>query len=130
MSAQPAPEDYMATWEAMLDMREKLPWLDAAWNLNGTATMRGDCIEITKAANKAWESLTEDEQEEIGAWDWEFLPMFLERIASLTPIMFHTGVPGFTSATFELIKEDCTHFQSDGRGCCRHCGNFHGPEPK
>lgn len=21
----------------------------------------------------------------------------------------------------------CTNFQSDGRGCCRHCGHFHGP---
>lgn len=20
----------------------------------------------------------------------------------------------------------CDHFQSDGRGCCRHCGHFHG----
>lgn len=22
----------------------------------------------------------------------------------------------------------CTNFQSDGRGCCRHCGHFHGPK--
>ncbi len=28
-----------------------------------------------------------------------------------------------------VADEACDHFQSDGRGCCRHCGHFHGKGP-
>lgn len=44
----------------------------------GTASLRQEIVELAPRCDAAWESLSEDEQDNAGAFDWEFAPKWLE----------------------------------------------------
>lgn len=44
---------------------------------HGTAQVRDDVARLAVACDDAWEALTPDEQDDGGAFDWEFCPDWL-----------------------------------------------------
>ncbi|PDT45335.1 hypothetical protein CO661_24025 [Sinorhizobium fredii] len=48
-----------------------------AWRNVGTVEMRHMAIHLADFMLKTWDALTEDEQEELVPYDWEFAPAFL-----------------------------------------------------
>ncbi|MDX0270885.1 hypothetical protein GOC13_24365 [Sinorhizobium meliloti] len=48
-----------------------------AWRNVGTVEMRHTAINLADFMLKTWDALTEDEQEELVPYDWEFAPAFL-----------------------------------------------------
>lgn len=68
----------LSVWEAMFEMRVKIPELDRAWNNYGTSAMRQEAAKLGKAAQAAWLALSDDDRDGICApFDWEFVPAFL-----------------------------------------------------
>lgn len=44
---------------------------------NGTAQLRDDVCRMASACDAAWQAMTEEQREEAGAFDWEFVPAWL-----------------------------------------------------
>lgn len=70
-------EASLCLWEAMLESRESLPALDRTWLLQGTVQMRHHAIDLADEVLATWDLLTEDQQQELTPYDWEFVPAFL-----------------------------------------------------
>jgi len=67
-------------WEAMLELKGKIPELEKAFHHHGTNVMRFVAINLARGVDEEWNELTPDDQEDIGAFDWEFCPMLVRRI--------------------------------------------------
>lgn len=81
--------DACAIWEAMLEAQsDKRPenqpeWqisLRAAWSAQGTVTMRGLAVELAQPIDRIWNALSEDEQESLIPFDWEFVPWVISLV--------------------------------------------------
>lgn len=81
--------DACAIWEAMLEAQsDKKPenqpeWqiqLRAAWSAQGTVTMRGLAVELAQPIDRIWNALSEDEQESLIPFDWEFVPWVISLV--------------------------------------------------
>jgi hypothetical protein len=68
----------LCVWEAMLASKSRNPALRAAFAAHGYAAMRGLAPELGVKIEAAWCALTEDQQDDAGAFDWEFVPAQLK----------------------------------------------------
>ena len=68
----------MCLWEAILERINDTgaPWYQFKVN-NGTATLRDAVLGLAPACDAAWCELSEDQQDDAGAFDWEFVPTWL-----------------------------------------------------
>lgn len=44
---------------------------------HGTAQLRDDVVRLAPACDAAWEALSDDEQDDAGSFDWDFVPAWL-----------------------------------------------------
>lgn len=83
-------EDYMATWEAMLEAHTGhrcVPSLDETWEHRGTLRMRTLAIKIADGAVAEWKALSVVEKREAEPFDGPFLPDYLTRIRCFDPLI-------------------------------------------
>ncbi len=83
-------EDYMATWEAMLEAHTGhrcVPSLDETWEHRGTLRMRTLAIKIADGAIAEWKALSVVEKREAEPFDGAFLPDYLTRIRCFDPLI-------------------------------------------
>lgn len=81
-------ETALCIWEAMLEARlaadlsddPRPSALETAWEERGTITMRAAAIRLAPAADAIWQLLSPEEQDELDCYDWEFIPLFVERV--------------------------------------------------
>jgi hypothetical protein len=71
-------ETALCLWEAMLEMRPKLPELDKRWKSHGTSALRSSVYCMVEECDEQWEALTKEEKDAI-AFDWEFVPAFIAK---------------------------------------------------
>lgn len=75
----------MVVWEAWCGheaIRDK--WSEFQ-DYHGVASLRELVIDkVVPVTMAAWDALPEDEQEEWGSWDWEFIPVFLARCVHIS----------------------------------------------
>lgn len=70
----------MCLWEAFCEGRndKAAPWASMLGNY-GTATCRDHVLSLALACEAAWNAMNEDEQDDAGAFDWEFCPDWLRK---------------------------------------------------
>lgn len=73
-------EASLCLWEAMLEDRHPIPDLDKIWTEQGTVTMRHYAIGLADEVLATWDLLTEDQQQDLIPYDWEFVPAFLKHV--------------------------------------------------
>lgn len=79
-------------WEAALEIREAgqpplrpgvvddlAQALNARWEKEGTAAMRGTICGMAADCERAWLALSDDEREDSAPFDWEFAPAWLRQ---------------------------------------------------
>lgn len=71
-------ETALCIWEAMLEMREKLPELNQAWLDLGTSSMRAIAAEMALEADEEWYGIPEDNRDGV-MFDWDFIPGVVRR---------------------------------------------------
>ena len=67
-------------WEAMLNADGSDPVITATFRNFGTVHMRLLAVDLSNLVLAVYETVTEDEREEIGPFDWEFVPGVLRQI--------------------------------------------------
>jgi hypothetical protein len=75
-------EAALCAWEAMLEMRDALPVLDASWRREGTVALRHEAIAHAPLILRLWDGLTSGEQQSLIPYDWEFVPAVVRMIYS------------------------------------------------
>ena len=73
-------ETACCVWEAMVDMRTKLPALEEAFLQHGFAAMRNVAIDLAKPIEVIWHGMTDEQRDEAGSFDWEFCPDLLHDV--------------------------------------------------
>lgn len=81
---KPKPETYsrdemeaaLCLWEAMLDLRGKLPKLNAEFENHGAWAMRTTAIDLAAHCEQVWKELTNNEDDTV-TFDWEFCPEYI-----------------------------------------------------
>lgn len=76
----------LAVWEEMCDRRrmgDEMEWaapMHELWDSTGASEMRDLAAAIGKRVEAAWCSLSEDQHDSCGAFDWEFVPAIIRRL--------------------------------------------------
>lgn len=74
-------EAALCIWEAMLEnVVRQSPQLKRAFETYGTVEMRHCAIRLAPLACKVWDLMTEDEQQDLIPYDWEFIPKFVRTV--------------------------------------------------
>lgn len=77
--ATPDVETAACLWEEVCTNRDNPLWA-SHFEANGTRDLRLQVIALAPECDRLWEVMSEDERDEIGAFDWEWCPHFLRDI--------------------------------------------------
>lgn len=70
-------EAALCLWEAMLELREKLPRLDAEFCSHGAWAMRQAAIALATHAEQVWQVISDNGNDDTVMYDWEFCPEYI-----------------------------------------------------
>lgn len=76
----------MCLWEAItdaLDDRHLNPELIAVYEAEGAWAVRSALVHLAPKVDKLWDSLGDDLQDDVGAFDWEFCPLLIDMMHDL-----------------------------------------------
>lgn len=65
-------------WEAMLELREKIPELGRTFMDRGTTVMRLLAVDLAIEADEIWKDIPEDNRPD--TFDWDFCPDFIKSL--------------------------------------------------
>jgi hypothetical protein len=70
-------EAALCLWEAMLELREKLPRLDAEFDAHGQWAMRQAAIALAPHSEQVWQVISDNGNDDTVTYDWEFCPEYI-----------------------------------------------------